>query len=129
MHAIHRHKDAKKEVKPGDLIKISCGDGKHWAVYVGGRNVVHLGPASEFPGLGAGKGVVLKEKLKDVVKKDKWKVNNFLDNEYKPRPAVVIVEKACSLVDTEKQYDLSKYNSQNFATEMRYGKPECRQVR
>ncbi|XP_061585751.1 uncharacterized protein LOC133450866 [Cololabis saira] len=114
-----------KEVKPGDLIKISRGGRKHWAVYVGDGDVVHLVPH----GMGAGTGVVLKEKLEDVVEKNKWKVNNHLDNEYTPRPADDIVNNACSLVDTEKQYDLSKYNCEHFATKMRYGKPESRQVK
>ncbi|XP_061585709.1 phospholipase A and acyltransferase 5-like [Cololabis saira] len=116
-----------KEVKPGDLIQIFRFGGlyQHWAVYVGDGDVVYLVPH----GSGAVKGVVVKEKLEDVVKKDKWRVNNTLDNDYTPRPALVIVEKACKLVDTELQYDLKNYNCENFATEMRYGKPGNRQVK
>ncbi|XP_061576463.1 uncharacterized protein LOC133442475 isoform X2 [Cololabis saira] len=139
-----------KEVKPGDLIHISRGY-QHWAVYVGDGNVVHFVPPGEglihIPPMlfescsissssstvidvgDISDGKVLKEKLQDVVKKDKWTVINFLDHEYKPRPADVIVKEACSLVDTEKQYHPVRYDSGDFATEMRYGKPESRQVR
>ncbi|XP_061588187.1 phospholipase A and acyltransferase 3-like [Cololabis saira] len=124
-----------REVKPGDLIEIFRGSYKHWAVYVGGGNVVHLvttgggGSSSSIAGRGDDSvGVVLKEKLEDVVKKDRWTVNNLLDNKYRSRPANDIVKAACSLVDTNLQYDLLKYNCEHFATEMRYGKPESRQV-
>ncbi|XP_061575994.1 uncharacterized protein LOC133442095 isoform X2 [Cololabis saira] len=135
-----------KEVKPGDLIQIYRGY-QHWAVYVGRGNVVHfVGPgrgssssssmassssmsfmSSSGVGVGGSVGKVLKEKLQDKVKKDRWRINNLLDHEYKPRPADVIVKEACSLVDTEKQYNLLTYNTKQFASEMRYGKPGSRQ--
>ncbi|KAM6930875.1 phospholipase A and acyltransferase 4-like, partial [Xenentodon cancila] len=113
----------KKEAKPGDLIEIFRGVYKHWAVYVGGGYVVHLVTTGEYYG-----HIVLKQKLEDVVGKDKWKVNNLLDHKHKPRPVNDIVKSACSMVDTNLEYDLLKYNCEHFATEMRYGKPESRQV-
>ncbi|XP_061576103.1 phospholipase A and acyltransferase 4-like [Cololabis saira] len=121
-----------KEVKPGDLIEIFRLGYKHWAVYVGGGDVVHLvtpegGPSSIGSSGGSGEGVVLRQKLQDVVEKDRWTVNNLLDHKYKPRPANDIVKNACSLVDTELEYKLFKQNCEHFATEMRYGKPESRQ--
>ncbi|XP_061585730.1 phospholipase A and acyltransferase 5-like [Cololabis saira] len=112
-----------KEVKPGDLIEIFRPGYQHWAVYVGGGNIVHLRVAESW----AGTGVVLKEKLQDVVEEDKWRVNNLLDNKYKHRPADDIVKEACSLVDAELKYNLLKYNSEHFATQLRYGKPGSRQ--
>ncbi|XP_061585710.1 phospholipase A and acyltransferase 5-like [Cololabis saira] len=115
--------ESQQEAKGGDLIKISRGCFKHWAVYVGGGNVVHFVPAR----LLAIKGVVLKEKLQDVVKKNKWRVSNLLDYKYECRPADDIVNKACSLVDTEMVYDPVIYNCQHFATGMRYGWYESRQ--
>ncbi|XP_061575999.1 uncharacterized protein LOC133442098 [Cololabis saira] len=135
----------RKEVKPGDLIQIFRDGDNHWAVYVGGGNVVHLiedgrgssssssiGSRSSMSlmgsiDVGVSVGKVLKEKLQDVVKKDRWRVNNRLGHKYKPRPANVIVKKACSLVDTKKKFNLEKYNSKDFATEMRYGKTKSQQ--
>ncbi|XP_061585731.1 phospholipase A and acyltransferase 3-like [Cololabis saira] len=123
----------KREVKPGDLIQIFRGILRHWAVYVGGGNIVHFGTAGGGSGSSGGgdngTGVVSKEKLEDVVKKDKWRVNNVLDHKYRPRPANDIVRDACSPVDTELQYNLVTYNCEHFATEMRYGKRESQQVR
>ncbi|XP_061585749.1 uncharacterized protein LOC133450862 [Cololabis saira] len=124
-----------KEVKPGDLIEIFRGLFKHWAVYVGGGNVVHLVPPGGVSGsisggdVGlVGEGKVWKEKLEKVVEKNMWRVNNLLDDKYTPRPADDIVKTACSLEDTKKQYNLVIYNCEHFATDMRYGKPESRQV-
>uniref|UniRef100_A0A3P9IWT9 LRAT domain-containing protein n=1 Tax=Oryzias latipes TaxID=8090 RepID=A0A3P9IWT9_ORYLA len=115
-----------KESKPGDLIEIIRGNYSHWAVYVGNGYVVHFGaPSSSIGGVD---GIVMKEKLEDVAGKDKWRVNNSLDKKYKPLPPDEIVKKACSLVGVSLKYHLTKYNCEHFATEMRYGKAESRQV-
>ncbi|XP_061584575.1 GTPase IMAP family member 5-like [Cololabis saira] len=108
-----------KEVKLGDLIQIFCRVYQDWAVYVGDGDVVTF-----FPN-GSVTGVVVKHKLEHVV--EKWRVNNRLDHKYPPRPANDIVKEACSLVDTEMQWDLYTYNEEHFATDMRYGKPESQQ--
>ncbi|XP_061585729.1 phospholipase A and acyltransferase 5-like [Cololabis saira] len=129
----------KKEAKPGDLIQIFRPGYQHWAVYVGGENVVHfqrLGAApntfsflrfSSGGGVDSGTGIVKKEELKDVVEKNDWTVNNLLDHKYPPRPANDIVKNACSLVNTNLQYNVLEYNCEHFATEMRYGKAESEQ--
>lgn len=36
-----------QSAKPGDVIVISRGMYKHWAVYIGGDEVVHLDPTGE----------------------------------------------------------------------------------
>ncbi|XP_061587591.1 phospholipase A and acyltransferase 4-like [Cololabis saira] len=113
--------------KPGDLIEIFRGGHSCWAVYVGGGNVVYFVITEYYPspsglaGNAVGGGKVLKKNLEDVVEKDRWRVNNFLDHKYRPGPADDMVKKACSLVDTDLQYDLGDYNCDRFATEMRYG--------
>ncbi|XP_061585758.1 phospholipase A and acyltransferase 1-like [Cololabis saira] len=117
-----KDKDGKK-VKSGNLIEIFRGDDSYWAVYVGCGNIVHLVPHDSE----AGTGVVLKQKLQDVVEERKWRVNNLLDDKYTPHAVNDIVKTACSLAKTKKQYNLLKYNSQNVATYMRYGKPESQQ--
>ncbi|XP_004083995.1 HRAS-like suppressor 3 [Oryzias latipes] len=124
-----RDKDG-KEAKPGDLIEIFRGNYNHWAVYIGNGFVIHFGAPNALSGSssrGVG-GIVMKEKLQDVVGKDKWRVNNSSDKKYKPLPADEIVKKACSLVGVSLTYHLTKYNCEHFATEMRYGKAESRQA-
>uniref|UniRef100_A0A8C6LCZ2 LRAT domain-containing protein n=1 Tax=Nothobranchius furzeri TaxID=105023 RepID=A0A8C6LCZ2_NOTFU len=101
-----------KKPKPGDLIEVKCGVYKHWIVYIGEDNV----------------GTIKKEKLKDVVKDGKWKINNFLDQKYQPRKDDDIVKEACARVGSSLTYDVLGYNCEHFATELRYGKPECRQA-
>ncbi|XP_061577790.1 phospholipase A and acyltransferase 3-like isoform X2 [Cololabis saira] len=117
---------------PGDLIEIFRGAYNHWAVYVGDGYVVHFvtpGLGSGSSGVGGGDvGIVLKQKLQDVVGKDDWKINNILDDKYSPRPAKDILRSAGSLVRTSLQYSLLHYNCEHFATEMRYGRPESQQA-
>ncbi|XP_061585728.1 phospholipase A and acyltransferase 4-like [Cololabis saira] len=125
----------KKQANPGDLIETKGYLFNHWAVYVGGGNVVHFtkpgggsGSVSGGGGGFVGEGKVLKEKLEDVVKEDKWIINNLLDHKYTPRPADEIVKNACSMVDTNLHYHLLDYNCEHFATEMRYNKRESQQA-
>ncbi|XP_056294689.1 phospholipase A and acyltransferase 3-like [Pseudoliparis swirei] len=127
--------DEKPEV--GDLIEIFRGSYQHWAVYVGDGFIVHLAPPSEVPGSSANrimsvvaeKALVKKEELWDVVGSDRWEINNSLDEKYKSRPAHVIVREACAKVGEEMPFCVFRGNCEHFATEMRYGKAESRQVR
>uniref|UniRef100_A0A8C7WSV7 LRAT domain-containing protein n=1 Tax=Oryzias sinensis TaxID=183150 RepID=A0A8C7WSV7_9TELE len=117
-------------------LEIVRGPYSHWAVCVGNGEVVHFGTpgknqcssqtsGSSIDGVG---GIVKKEKLEDVAGKDSWRVNNILDEKYKPLPPDEIVKKACSLVEASPTYNLTKYNCEHFATEMRYGIAESSQV-
>ncbi|RVE68833.1 hypothetical protein OJAV_G00095630 [Oryzias javanicus] len=69
-----------KEVEPGDLIEIFRGNYNHWAVYIGNGYVVHFGAPNALSGSSnmTGDGIVMKEKLQDVVGKDKWRVKQHL---------------------------------------------------
>lgn len=75
------------------------------------------------------KAIVKKEELWDVVGTDKWQVNNLLDKNYQPRPACTIVQEAESMLNQELPYCVFRGNCEHFATELRYGKAESRQVR
>ncbi|KAM9741588.1 phospholipase A and acyltransferase 3-like [Menidia menidia] len=126
-----------KKPERGDLIEVFRGSYQHWAVYVGDGFVVHLAPPSEGPGQGANsmmsvlteKALVKKEELWEMVGHDHWEINNSLDEKYEPRPAEVIVRDACALVGQELPYCVVRGNCEHFATELRYGKAESRQVR
>uniref|UniRef100_A0A672J6S6 Uncharacterized LOC115403164 n=1 Tax=Salarias fasciatus TaxID=181472 RepID=A0A672J6S6_SALFA len=129
-------KQSQQNPEPGDLIEIFRGGYQHWAVYVGDGYVVHLTVASDVRGSSSNslssvpnkKALVKKEKLQDVAGTDEWKINNILDSDSCPRPVDVIVRKACALVGRKLPYFLSSHNCEHFATELRYGWPESRQV-
>ncbi|CAN9515055.1 unnamed protein product [Ophioblennius macclurei] len=123
--------------EPGDLIEIFRGTYQHWAVYVGDGFVIHLAPPSEVPGAGANsmmsvlteKAIVKREELWDVVGTHRWEINNILDDKYCPRPVHVILRDARAQVGKELPYCVFRGNCEHFATELRYGKAESRQVR
>uniref|UniRef100_A0A3B4FJZ5 LRAT domain-containing protein n=1 Tax=Pundamilia nyererei TaxID=303518 RepID=A0A3B4FJZ5_9CICH len=119
-----------QEPELGDLIEISRDNYKHWAVYVGAGFVVHFVNHCKFHGAAvqAANGIVRKEKMWDVVGKDKWKINNSMDRQYEPRPANAIVEDAKALVGKELRYDLVSFNCEHFVTKLRYGVAESPQV-
>ncbi|KAG7282021.1 hypothetical protein CRUP_020126 [Coryphaenoides rupestris] len=127
--------DVKPE--PGDLIEIFRGSYQHWAVYIGDGFVVHLAPPSEVPGAGVNsmmsvfceKAVVERAEIWDVVGTHQWQINNILDDQYEPRPAHVVVREARALVGMEMPYCVFQGNCEHFATELRYGQAQSRQVR
>ncbi|XP_030252940.1 phospholipase A and acyltransferase 4-like [Sparus aurata] len=124
--------------EPGDLIEILRGGYQHWAVYVGDDDVVHvtLPPGAEGAGAASsslmsvptGKAMVRKQKLQEVAGDNGWKINNILDNQYRPRSPRIIVEEALRQVDTVIEYSVYTSNCEHFATNQRYGQAESRQV-
>ncbi|XP_056250458.1 phospholipase A and acyltransferase 4-like [Seriola aureovittata] len=124
------------EPKPGDLIEIFRGMYQHWAIYIGGNEVVHLIPPNEGSGpldllmfLDSNTAEVRRQKLWDVVGTNSYHINNLLDDECEPRDHHVIVREACRMVGQELPYSVASRNCEHFVTELRYGKPESRQVR
>lgn len=75
------------------------------------------------------KGTVKHELLEDVVKRDKYSVNNYLDNKYRPRPVQEIIQLAKAKVGETRYYHLLLSNCEHFATELRYGRTQIQQVR
>ncbi|XP_047549025.1 phospholipase A and acyltransferase 4 [Lutra lutra] len=126
-----------QEPKPGDLIEIFRFGYKHWAIYVGNGYVIHLAPPSEYPGASSSsifsvlssKAEVKWERLKDVVGDCRYRVNNFLDDKYRPRPVNHIIYSAKAKVGQEMEYSLVWKNCEHFVTNLRYGEAESRQVR
>lgn len=87
----------------------------------------HAGASSMMSVL-CDKALVKKEELWYVVGDDEYKVNNLLDDKYEPRPVRAIVREAYSLLGRELPYCVLRSNCEHFATELRYGKAESRQV-
>ena len=75
------------------------------------------------------KAMVKKEELWDVVGNDKWYINNSLDEKCDPRPVDLILKDAKEMVGAELPYCVFRGNCEHFATELRYGKAESRQVK
>ncbi|XP_012727573.2 phospholipase A and acyltransferase 4 [Fundulus heteroclitus] len=124
------------DAKPGDLIEIFGGIYHHWAVFIGGNEVVHLTPTTHrggdlgelFTFLDSSTATVRRQKIWVVVGSNRFTVNNLLDDDYQPRDPGTIVSDAVKMVGEEHPYNIATYNSEHFVTELRYGKPESRQV-
>ncbi|XP_060928894.1 phospholipase A and acyltransferase 4-like [Limanda limanda] len=119
--------------KPGDRIVIDRLVYHHWAIYIGENEVVHLvphgGDSSSSLELLSIRGEVKRQKLADVVGNDSYQVKNLLDKKYRARDSSVIVKEACAMVGRELSYNDDTYNCEHFATDLRYGEAESRQVR
>ncbi|XP_032660033.1 phospholipase A and acyltransferase 3-like isoform X2 [Chelonoidis abingdonii] len=125
------------ELELGDLIEIFRFGYQHWVIYVGDGYVVHLAPPSEIPGAGfaslmstlTNKALVKKERLLDVVGRNRYRVNNKHDRKLPPLPAGKIVRAAEQLVGQEMLYRVTSENCEHFVTELRYGVARSDQVR
>ncbi|KAF1374431.1 hypothetical protein PFLUV_G00229020 [Perca fluviatilis] len=121
--------DPKKfDAEPGDLIEIDRGIYNHWALYIGGEEVVNFALPDDDIAWKSPKGQVKREKIWKVVGNDKFKINNLLDNKYQPRERDIIVKDAVRMVGLELPYHLISCNCEHFVTYMRYGIPESTQV-
>ncbi|XP_008287804.1 HRAS-like suppressor 3 [Stegastes partitus] len=125
--------------KPGDLIEIFRGAYKHWAIYIGGNEVVHLipppNPAADLGAFGellmlfdSSTATVRRQKIWEVVGSSRFEINNLLDDTYQPLERRVIVRDACRMVGRQLPYNAATYNCEHFVTELRYGEAESRQV-
>ncbi|XP_036273309.2 phospholipase A and acyltransferase 4, partial [Pipistrellus kuhlii] len=126
----------REEPKPGDLIEIFRTGYQHWALYVGDGYVIHLAAPDGFSGAGSSsvlsvlgsKGIVKKQRLKDVVGGCRYRVNNHLDQQYSPLPVNKIIRSAEEMVGKALEYDVLKKNCEHFVTDLRYGNPRSKQA-
>ncbi|KAG8146750.1 hypothetical protein E2320_013857, partial [Naja naja] len=72
---------------------------------------------------------VKKDWLEDVVRKDRYRVNNKHDETHPPLPLSKILWQTEELVGKEMPYSLSSQNCENFVMELRYGPEMSEQVR
>uniref|UniRef100_A0A8K9V1H8 LRAT domain-containing protein n=1 Tax=Oncorhynchus mykiss TaxID=8022 RepID=A0A8K9V1H8_ONCMY len=123
----------------GDMIEINRGAFKHWALYIGHGKVIQLitpdGPSrvsfcsvSSFSGSVSCKGMITIETLKDVASRNTYKINNYLDNKYKPRPTDVIMGEVDKMKGRTIKYDVLGNNCEHFVTFLRYGQSESKQA-
>ncbi|XP_071202837.1 phospholipase A and acyltransferase 4-like [Salvelinus alpinus] len=115
----------------GDMIKINRGTYNHWALYIGNGEVIHVvttdgsGVLSAFssssPSLSS-KGMIIIDTLKDVAAGNPYTINNYLDDEFKPRPTDVIMKEVDKMRGRTIKYGLLGNNCEHFVTFLRYGK-------
>ena len=74
------------------------------------------------------KALVKKERLCDVVGRDRYHVNNKHDGRYSPLPPSKIIQRAEELVGQEVLYKLTSENCEHFVNDLRYGVPRSQQV-
>ncbi|XP_070622683.1 phospholipase A and acyltransferase 3-like [Erythrolamprus reginae] len=119
----------REELKPGDVIEIFRSSCPHWALYVGDQQVVHLITECEHFADGSPSPLAIlservcvkKDWLEDVVRKDRYRVNNKHDETHPPLPLSKILWQTEELVGKEMPYTLSSQNCENFVMELRYG--------
>ncbi|XP_064792134.1 phospholipase A and acyltransferase 4-like [Oncorhynchus masou masou] len=126
-------------METGDMIEVNRGQYKHWALYIGHGKVIQLivpdGPSkvafcsfSSSSGSVSCKGMITIETLQDVAAGNTYKINNYLDNKYKPRPTDVIMGEVDKMRGRTIKYDLLGNNCEHFVTFLRYGKSESKQA-
>uniref|UniRef100_A0A4W5MMK5 LRAT domain-containing protein n=1 Tax=Hucho hucho TaxID=62062 RepID=A0A4W5MMK5_9TELE len=124
----------------GDMIEINRVTYKHWALYIGNGEVIHLvtpdgassvafcsASSSSSASLSC-KGTITIEALKDVAAGDPYQINNYLDDEYKPRKTDVIMGEVDKMRGRTIKYDLLGNNCEHFVTFLRYGQTESKQA-
>ncbi|XP_067877542.1 phospholipase A and acyltransferase 3-like [Heterodontus francisci] len=123
-------------LKPGDLIEICQCLYKHWAIYVGDGDVIHLttdGGSGVELNFGLPSSIkfaeVRREPLFKVAGNDPYCVNNSSDNEWNPLPVDQIMQNAEKWVGKQVLYNPAAANLEHFVKMLRYNTAKSRQVK
>ncbi|XP_018768503.3 phospholipase A and acyltransferase 1-like isoform X1 [Serinus canaria] len=117
------------QLQPGDLIEVDRPFHQHWALYIGGGYVINLTPVGRkdvqlgVHTVAAFIRKVKKQRLKVVVRNNKWRVNNKYDDSYSPLPVEEIIRRAEICNDRVLNYRGFGSNCENFVKKLRYGDP------
>ncbi|XP_055487523.1 phospholipase A and acyltransferase 3-like [Leucoraja erinacea] len=116
------------KAKRGDLIEIPRTLGyKHWAIYIGHGDVVHLtsdgasGDVSFRFSSSAEVAVIKREPLTEVTAGDPCYVNNCSDTRFEAIPVAKIINKAKKSIGRKVHYNVLKQNCEHFVNKLRYG--------
>nr|KAF6477662.1 hypothetical protein HJG59_006457 [Molossus molossus] len=115
--------------QPGDLIEVFRPGYQHWALYLGDGYVINIAPRED--GISASftsaksvfsrKALVKMQLLKDVVGKDRYRINNKYDETYPPLPMEEVIQRSEFVIGQEVEYDILVNNCEHFVTLLRYG--------
>ncbi|CAJ0928835.1 unnamed protein product, partial [Mesorhabditis belari] len=103
---------------PGDLLEFSRNLYQHWAVYVGGGEVIH------FSGEPQNKknAKICRDKLSEVAGKSQLRINNEFDKKHRPHSEDEIVRRAESQIgEMLGNYNVISDNCECFAKWCRNG--------
>ncbi|XP_035699314.1 phospholipase A and acyltransferase 3-like [Branchiostoma floridae] len=140
--AVRRHNETVlADCEPGDLLEFPRSSYSHWAVYVGGRRVIHLSGENDGisdglgnPAKGASisgkmfeKAQIMEDLFWDVVGDSMVKINNYQDRSKAVPSGDEIVDRARSRLG-ETGYNVLWKNCEHFATWCRYGVEQSQQV-
>uniref|UniRef100_A0AAY5E9B8 LRAT domain-containing protein n=1 Tax=Electrophorus electricus TaxID=8005 RepID=A0AAY5E9B8_ELEEL len=104
----------------GDMVAFPRGPSgvvfKHYGIADGAGNVIHFAPDQVLC-----PWTYKKESIKDVATHDYY-VDNSQDNKKNPLPPERILKDAEAKIGTQAHYDLSNFNCEIAASELRYGK-------
>ncbi|XP_055487522.1 phospholipase A and acyltransferase 3-like [Leucoraja erinacea] len=122
------HRKSAINAKRGDLIEICRKGGyKHWAIYIGLGDVVHLtsdgasGNVSFRFSSSADVAVIKREPLTEVAGSDACYVNNSSDTRFEALPVDMIINKAKQSIGRKVHYNVLKQNCEHFVNTLRYG--------
>ncbi|XP_078284053.1 phospholipase A and acyltransferase 3-like [Rhinoraja longicauda] len=122
------HRKPALKPKRGDLIEIPRNVYTHWAIYIGGGEVIHLTSdgASEDVSVQFSSStefaVVKREPLTKVAGTDHYYVNNSSDTTFKAITVKKIINRAKESVGRKVHYNVLKQNCEHFVNSLRYGK-------
>uniref|UniRef100_A0A2R5L9R2 Putative phospholipase n=1 Tax=Ornithodoros turicata TaxID=34597 RepID=A0A2R5L9R2_9ACAR len=108
----------------GDLIEIDRTLYAHWALYVGDGNVVHVVGRNEED-IPTEVAYVHMSKLTDVAGYSAVRVNNkevrAKERGLTALPVAAVLERACSILNREVDFNFLTRNSEYYVTEWKYG--------
>ncbi|XP_067831634.1 phospholipase A and acyltransferase 3-like [Heptranchias perlo] len=120
--------------KEGDLIEISRPLYKHWAIYVGNGEVIHLtgdGGSMDFiigSSSSAITAVIKRERLTEVAGNYPYRINNSSDRIWTPFPVDQIIKRAEAKLGNKEKYKITAANCEHFVNEVRYNMAVSNQV-
>uniref|UniRef100_A0A6I8PJU9 LRAT domain-containing protein n=1 Tax=Ornithorhynchus anatinus TaxID=9258 RepID=A0A6I8PJU9_ORNAN len=107
---------------PGDLIEIFQHGFEHWTLYEGDRKVIHLAP----PGNVSQRDLL---KARALSTEPHYRVRNKYNEEFQPQLWSIIRENIDTVLEQETECSRISGKGELLITDLRYGKPESRQVR
>ncbi|XP_033852979.3 phospholipase A and acyltransferase 1-like [Acipenser ruthenus] len=122
---------------PGELLEFDFGPLSHWGVYVGEGEVIHFSWPEDTEAwirhsapsiILFSETMVRKERVADIAGISAVYTNRSYDLVLPPLPGTEILRRGQVFMDRTLPYNSLTFNCEHFATFLRYGKAQSRQV-
>ena len=127
--------DNETELTEGDLIEFDRKLYKHWGVYCGYDEVIHVNgdpylilKSSKLSFSNTKEAEIIKQKVKDVAGEGKFYKNNLHDVSKTSFSSSEILKRAKKCLGKRWKYDLLEANCNHFACIVRYGVSDSKQI-